>query len=410
MFLTPTLTVDLAAITANWRLLRACFTGAECAAVVKADAYGLGMIPVASALANTGCDTFFVATLEEGLALRAALGDVRILVFHGVGKGEEFAFANHRLIPVLNSPEQLERWLPVAAEHIHAVSALHVDTGMGRLGFEHGELARLLAKHADAMKAARVGLIMSHLACAPEPAHESNMHQLARLKEALKLTPGIPVSFVNSGGIFLPADYHFHLARPGCSLYGIAPQALTLPPLAGGAGGGNLAAGAGGEASKVPPLTSPPLAGGIGVVRQESGTTQNPMQQVAQWQAPILQVRTLEAEQAVGYGATQILPKGARLVTVASGYADGYLRALSNRAVAYLGAHRLPIAGRVTMDMLCFDASDVPLETLREGEMITLLGKQPEITVDALADAAGTIGYEIFTRIGARVKRTYTGV
>lgn len=388
MFLTPTLTVDLAAITANWRLLRARFTGAECAAVVKADAYGLGMIPVASALANTGCDTFFVATLEEGLALRAVLGDVRILVFHGVGKGEEFAFANHRLIPVLNSPEQLERWLPVAAEHIHAVSALHVDTGMGRLGFEHGELKRLLAQRADAMNAARVGLIMSHLACAPEPAHESNMRQLARLKEALKLTPGIPVSFANSGGIFLPADYHFHLARPGCSLYGIAPQALTLPPLAGGAG---------------------VVRDTWDVKRQESRTTQNPMQQVAQWQAPILQVRTLEAEQAVGYGATQILPKGARVVTVASGYADGYLRALSNRAVAYLGAHRLPIAGRVTMDMLCFDASDVPLETLREGEMITLLGKQPEITVDALAEAAGTIGYEIFTRIGARVRRIYTG-
>ncbi|MFN7612525.1 MAG: alanine racemase [Alphaproteobacteria bacterium] len=134
---------------------------------------------------------------------------------------------------------------------------------------------------------------------------------------------------------------------------------------------------------------------------------QNPMHQVAQWHAPILQSRILEAEQAVGYGATRTLPKGTRIVTVASGYADGYLRHLSNQSVAYAGEHRLKLLGRVTMDMLCFDASDIPLEKLHEGEIITLLGKQPEITVDAIADAAGTIGYEIFTRIGTRVKRVY---
>jgi alanine racemase len=386
MFTTPTLTIDLSAIVANWRILCEQFTGQECAAVVKADAYGLGMIPVASALAKAGCDTFFVATIDEGIALRTALTDVRILVFHGVQKGEEFAFANHRLIPVLNSPEQFERWLPVAAEHIHAVSALHVDTGMGRLGFEYGELKRLLEKHVEAMNAARVGLIMSHLACAPEPEHESNMRQLARLKEALKLTPGIPISFANSGGIFLPPEFHFHLARPGCSLYGIAPQALTLLPQAG----------------------EPTAARDTwDVKREESRTMQNPMHQVAQWHAPILQSRILEAEQAVGYGATRTLPKGTRIVTVASGYADGYLRHLSNQSVAYAGEHRLKLLGRVTMDMLCFDASDIPLEKLHEGEIITLLGKQPEITVDAIADAAGTIGYEIFTRIGTRVKRVY---
>jgi alanine racemase len=369
MFPAPTLTIDLAAITANWRLLGARFTGQECAAVVKADAYGLGMAPVATALMEAGCHTFFVATLEEALALRAALPDVRILVFHGVGKGEEFAFANHRLIPVLNSPTQFARWLPVAAEHVHAVSALHVDTGMGRLGFEYGELARLLEQRADAMNAARVGLIMSHLACAPEPEHESNMRQLARLKQALQLTPGIPVSFANSGGVFLPPEYHFHLARPGCSLYGIAPQSSMI----------------------------------------DDRLSNNPMQQIAEWHAPILQVRTLETEQAVGYGATRTLPKGAKIVTVASGYADGYLRALSNRACAYLGTQRLELVGRVTMDMLCFDASHLPEGLAQEGEMITLLGKYPEITVDALAEAADTIGYEIFTRIGARVRRSYVG-
>jgi alanine racemase len=362
MFTAPTLTIDLAAIIANWRLLRGKFTGQECAAVVKADAYGLGMVPVARALAKAGCDTFFVATIDEAITLRAALPDVRILVFHGVQKGEEFAFANHRLIPVLNSPEQLERWRPVAAEHRHAVSALHIDTGMARLGLERGELTRLLERQPDMVEACRVGLIMSHLACAPEAEHPSNAMQLARLKKALQLLPEIPVSFVNSGGIFLPPEFHFHLARPGCSLYGIAPQAIT---------------------------------------------SANPMQQVAEWQAPILQSRVLEQEQAVGYGATRTLPKGARMVTVATGYADGYLRHLSNQSVAYLGTHKLPLVGRVTMDMLCFDASDVPEHLAQEGRMITLLGKAPEITVDALASAAGTIGYEIFTRIGARVKRVY---
>lgn len=135
----------------------------------------------------------------------------------------------------------------------------------------------------------------------------------------------------------------------------------------------------------------------------------NPMQQIAEWHAPILQVRTLETEQAVGYGATRTLPKGAKIVTVASGYADGYLRALSNRACAYLGTQRLELVGRVTMDMLCFDASHLPEGLAQEGEMITLLGKYPEITVDALAETANTIGYEIFTRIGARVRRSYVG-
>ena len=362
MFTTPTLTVSLPAIVANWELLRKQFTGEECAAVVKADAYGLGAIPVATALADAGCHTFFVATIEEAIALREALPDVRILVLHGVQAGEEFAFAAHRLIPILSSMAQVMRWKPVAAEHVHAVSALHIDTAMARMGLQPEEFTALLAQHPSILADCRVGLIMSHLACAPDAADKTNIVQLERFSALLHFAPGIPASLCNSGGIFLPNKNHFNLARPGCSLYGIAPQSDHA----------------------------------------------NPMQQVATWHAPILTTRVLERKQTVGYGATVTAEKGTRIATVASGYADGYLRHLSNKAVAYVGSHRVKLIGRVTMDMLCFDVSQVPEALLREGAPITLLGDQDGIRVDDVATAAETIGYEILTRIGNRVKRVYT--
>lgn len=361
MFTTPTLTVDLAALAANWRTLRGRFSGRECGAVVKADAYGLGAVPVAEALEQAGCNSFFVATLEEAIELRTAMPDVRILVFHGVQPGEEFAFANHRLIPVLNSLEQIARWKPIAAEYVHAVSALHIDTAMARMGLQPGAFAALMAREPGVLEATRTGLIMSHLACAPEGDHTHNAEQLAAFRHVTALAPGIPASLCNSGGIYLPADYHFDLARPGCSLYGIAPQ--------------------------------------------DSGD--NPMRQVAYWDAPILMTRTLAAEQAVGYGATQTLPAGTRLATVASGYADGYLRHLSHHAVGYIGNHKVPLVGRVTMDMLTFDVTHVAEALTADGATIRLLGDAQGIRVDDVAQAAGTIGYEVLTRIGSRVKRVY---
>lgn len=361
MFTVPTLTINLAAILANWQRLRAQFSGDECAAVVKADAYGLGMEQVAGALAGAGCHTFFVATLEEAIDLRAALPDVRILVFHGVQPGEEFAFASHRLIPVLNSRAQIARWLPVAAEHVHAVSALHVDTGMGRLGLQPDDFAALMESDPKILEACRVGLIMSHLACAPDSNHPLNAQQLGAFHGALALTSGIPASLANSGGIYLAPEYHFNLARPGCSLYGIAPN-----------------------------------------------TGENPMQHVANWNAPILMTREITRDQTLGYGATATAKKGTRLATVASGYADGYLRYLSNKGVGYIGDHRVPLVGRVTMDMLTFDVSSVPEVLLHEDATITLLGDKDGIRVDDVATAAGTIGYEILTSIGSRVAREYS--
>lgn len=363
MHLAPTLTVHRSAIVANWQRLRAQFTGRETAAVVKADAYGLGMVDVANALAQAGCDTFCVATLSEAIALRAALVDVRILVFHGVQPGEEFAFRQHRLIPALSSMAQLQRWKPVAAEFLHAVSALHIDTGMARLGLQMEEFTALLAAEPSVLEQCRVGLIMSHFACAPEPSHPSNAYQRATMQRVRDLVgASIPLSLCNSGGIYLPAEYHCDLARPGCALYGVAPQ---------------------------------------------DGSA-NPMQQVAQWDAPIISTRVLERAQAVGYGATQTLPKGARIATVASGYADGYLRYASGHgAVGYVGEHQVPLVGRVTMDMLCFDVSGVSEDLLGEGQPLTLLGDRDGIRVDDLARAASTIGYEVLTRIGPRVRRVY---
>ncbi len=361
MFTTPTLTISLSAIVANWQLLRSKFTGEECAAVVKADGYGLGAVEVATALAKAGCHTFFVATIEEGIELRAALPDVRILILHGVLKGEEFAFAAHRLIPILNSLEQMERWKPVAAEHVHAVSALHIDTAMARAGLQVKEFGALMARDPSILEACRVGLIMSHLASSPDANDPLNAKQLTRFNAARMHAPNIPASLCNSGGIFLSPDYHFHLARPGCSLYGIAPQSEG----------------------------------------------KNPMHHVATWNAPILTTRVLEQEQTVGYGGTATAKTGTRIATVQSGYADGYLRSLSNNALGYVGPHQARLIGRVTMDMLCFDVTDVPEHLLHEGASITLLGDHDGIRVDDLAHAAGTIGYEILTRIGPRVKRIY---
>lgn len=361
MFQAPTITIDLTAIVANWERLRTQFSGPETSAVVKADAYGLGMVEVAGALAEAGCNTFFTATLEEAIALRATLPDVRILVLNGVCPGEEFAFASHRLIPVLNSRAQVARWLPVAAEHVHAVSALHVDTGMGRMGLELQDLKALVESDPTIIEACRIGLVMSHLTCAPEADSPHNAEQLIRFNAARALLPGIPASLCNSGGIYLAPEFHFHLARPGCALYGIAPQ---------------------------------------------SGTA-NPMRQVASWNAPILMTRTLERDQAVGYGATATAARGTRIATIASGYADGYFRYLSNKGTAYLGEHKISLLGRVTMDMLTFDVTHVPEALLHEGAEITLLGDKDGIRVDDVADAAGTIGYEILTSIGNRVRRDY---
>ena len=354
----PTLKVRLGGIAENYRMLSRRFGGAECGAVVKANAYGLGADEVSLALADAGCQTFFVATLEEGIELRRTLPDYRIAVFHGVGKGEALAFINHRLIPILNSPEQLERWLDVAKAHPDAPSIVHVDTGMARLGYTQSEWQALM-QMPERIEQAQVSLLLSHLTTSGEPEDPANERQLKLFDVARKQVPQLPASLCNSGGIFLDKEWHYDLARPGCSLYGIAPQ------------------------SAVP----------------------NPMAQVVVLSAPVIQVRTLDEAQAVGYGGTQSLPKGAKLATIAIGYADGVYRGLSHKLHGFVGDVRVPLVGRVTMDMLVFDVSAVPESLLAvEGRIVLIDERQ---TVDDIAAMIDTIGYEVLTRMGPRIRRCY---
>ncbi len=345
----PLLTVSLDAIAENWRQLRAHHKKSACAAVVKADAYGLGMVPVARRLAAEGCGTFFVATLAEAITLRAAISDPQIYVFEGYLDGEEKAYAEHRLRPVLNTHAQFER----ARQHeILPFCALHIDTGMGRLG--------LNVEEAHSATGAPVALLMTHLACASDPAHPLNGEQLRLFEAARTHFSGVPCSVANSSGIFLGPEYHYDLGRPGCSLYGITPNP-ELP---------------------------------------------NPMRQVAELTAPILQIRAAERDQSVGYGASVSVKKGARILTAGIGYADGLHRIASNSEIkVYIGEHTLPLLGRVSMDLTCWDASDVSLQTLEKSCFVSLINaRQP---VDRVAEICHTIGYEIFTRLGNRVQREY---
>lgn len=349
----PTLEVDLDAIGRNYERLRAelrkSSPKADCAAVVKADAYGLGAIPVAGALSQKGCRTFFVATLDEAINLRPAVPDAELYVFHGARAGEQGEFRAHDLRPVVNSPEQAALWGE------NGPYALHVDTGMCRLGFSASELE-------DTVLPPRMSLVMSHLACAGEPDHPKNAAQLVAFRVVRARFPHIPASLANSSGIYLGPDYHFDLARPGCSLYGIRPNPARP----------------------------------------------NPLENVVTLSAPVLQYRTLTQDETVGYSATVTAPSGSVIATVELGYADGFLRSFSNRAFATAHGHRLKLLGRVSMDMVSIDVTALP-EALRTPDLrLTLIGA--DCPVDEVAAHAGTIGYELFTLIGPRVRRIYSGV
>jgi len=348
------LEIDLGAVAANWRLLAQKAAPAACAAVVKANAYGLGAAPVAKALAAAGCRLFFVATLDEAIALRAALGrEPEIAAFNGPLAGTAADFVQHRLIPVLNEPGQIEAW----KSQTNAPAILHIDTGMSRLGLSAREFAALadtLPKCGIAWRA-----VISHLACADMPDHALNERQRARFVAAVQRMPGIPASLAASSGIFLGAPYHFDFVRPGAAIYGINPQ-----------------------------------PGGP-----------NPMRQTVRLSGKILQVREIDRGESVGYGAAHVMQTPGRVATVAVGYADGWLRSLSHRGCGYIGGTRIPLLGRVSMDLVTFDVSGIDPAQARPGTSVELLGAQYGID-DAAADA-GTIGYEILTALGARYHRIY---
>lgn len=367
------MTVDLDALAANWRLLAERSGKAETAAMLKADAYGLGADHVADALAVAGCATFFVATVEEGIRLRRAVPGCDIFVIGGVSDMHAAAAcAESRLVPVLNTMDEIANWAGYWRKRgSRRPCAIHVDTGMNRLGLPVDE-ALAFAVENDRSHAVTPILLMSHLACADETEHAMNRRQLESFQRLCAVFQGIDSSLSNSAGIFLGPDYHFDLTRPGISIYGGAAQ--------------------------------------IG--------RDNPMRPVVTVEARIAQIRHAKAGETVSYGATVTLQRNTRIAVVAAGYADGYHRAGSGHGVALreartagghgiIGGHKVPVLGRVTMDLTMFDVTDMPEDDVRVGDWMELLGAN--IGVDEVAAAAGTVSYEVLTSLGNRYYRRYVG-
>ena len=342
-----TLSISLSAIQNNYRLLQEKAALSHCAAVVKANAYGLGIEAVGPALHQAGATTFFVALLEEGITLRALLPSVTIYVLNGMLPNEADIFRMHHLVPVLNHPQQLAWWDKAWP------CALHIDTGLNRLGFHPNDL--------DQVEEDRdVILVMSHLACADQPDHALNALQNARFFEAAKRFSKAVKSLAASDGIYLGNDFHADLVRPGAALYGVNPSPYQT----------------------------------------------NPMQSVVTLSVPVLQIRDVQEEGTAGYAASCQVKKGQRLATVSVGYADGFFRSLSNSGALYYNGQALPVLGRVSMDVVIVDISALPHGTLNPGDLVDVFG--PDQSPDDLAKAAGTIGYELLTSLGQRFNRVYT--
>ena len=352
-----TLRVDLDALVHNWHLLDAAARPGRSAAVVKANAYGLGAVQVARALLGAGCRTLFVATCDEALALRDAGIDSELYVFEGALRETAAALAHARVSPVLNDAGQCEQWRTATASLASIPGhAIHVDTGMSRLGFP---VADFLAFASGIPRLPHPSLLVTHLACADEPAHPQNAAQLAAFARCRAVLPGVPSSIGNSAGAVLGASTRGDVVRPGIALYG-----------------GN------------PFVDRRPL----------------PLREVVHVRAPVLQVRQLPSGAPVGYGATHVTMSPRRVATLGIGYADGYPRSLGERGWGELRGVRVPVLGRVSMDLVVVDLTDVPGEVL-PGDAVTMLGGA--VGLDALADAAGTIAYELLTRLGPRFQREH---
>jgi len=353
------LEIDLAAIAENWRLLAQRVKPATCAAVVKADAYGLGAGQVAPTLAAAGCRRFFVATVEEGIALRSVLPEsAEIAVLNGLLPRCAGDFTEFRLVPVLNDSGQITDWRSAAARHGERTAMLHLDTGMARLGLtirEFGGLTDELLRPGPI----RWRALISHLACPDEPRHPLNGIQLRRFAAARGRLSYVLASLAASSGIFLGPAFHYDFVRAGAALYGVNPRPGRP----------------------------------------------HPMHQVVRLKGRILQIREVDRGQSVGYGASHVMDAPGRLATVAVGYADGWLRSMSQRGSGHLGGRRVPLVGRVSMDLTVFDVSGVDPALARPGEFIDLLHE--DYGVDAAAADAGTIGYEILTSLGRRYHRIY---
>ena len=359
------LSIDLAAIEANWRMLASTTVPVECAAVVKGDGYGCGLEPVTQTLSRAGCRTFFVADVAEGRRVRALAPEATIYVLSGIMPGSAQAFANDYLQPVINSTTELAEWDAfVAINTWRGGAALHIDTGMNRLGLTMDEAVAI----APRLQSESHGftLLMSHLACADVPDHPMNDQQIRQFREIRILYRGLASSLANSSGIFLGGTVYCDLVRPGVALYGVNP----------------------------------------------TPGRKNPMRPVVELKGRIIQVRTVGKGETVGYGATFTAGRQSRIAVVAVGYADGFLRSASaskgkSAAEVVVAGRRCPVAGRVSMDLFAVDVTSLPEGTVRRGDLATLIGDG--MSIDDLAAAMGTIGYELLTNLGRRYHRVYKG-
>jgi alanine racemase len=358
-----TLTIDLAAIEANWRALAHQALAVECGAVVKANGYGMGIEPVTAVLTKAGCKTFFVADIAEARRVRSRAPEAAIYVLNGCSPENSSAFIEINARPVINSMTELAEWDAFAAIHNwQGGAALQIDTGMNRLGISAAE-AVALAPRAHTENHG-ITLLMSHLACAESPDHPLTKAQLKLFREVRGLYGGIPASLANSSGIYLGDPALYDLVRPGAALYGINP--------------------------------TPGRA--------------NPMKGVVELTGRILQVRNIARDETVGYGAAWTAKRASRIVVVALGYADGLMRGASANdgkpgGVAIVASRPCPIAGRISMDLVCVDVTDLPDGAVRRGDIATFIGS--DLGIDDFATAAGTISYEVLTRLGMRCHLNY---
>lgn len=347
------------AIAENYRICGR-FSGTRVAGVVKADAYGLGAERVSRALAATGCDTFFVARLDEGMGLRRVVPHARIFVLDGLAAGGVEPLIEHQLIPVLNSLDEIAFWSAAArARHEMRNAAIHIDTGMNRLGLPVHEFSVLSAEADRRLANVNLALVMSHLACSEDPDAKMNAEQLARFRAVLAMLPPAPASLAASGGVLLGPDYAFDMVRPGLALYGGNPQ-RGRP---------------------------------------------NPFRTVVRLAGRVLQVRRVDKGESVGYGATFRTERPTTLATVGLGYADGLMRAIANRGAGAVAGTRAPVVGRVSMDLITLDVTSIPAVAV--GDDVEFVGDT--ISLEEAAETAGTANYEILTGLGRRFPRRYTG-
>jgi alanine racemase len=359
------LTINLDAIVANWRALGTHALPAECAAVVKADAYGCGTEPVARALTKAGCKTFFVATLEEARRTRAAAPGTTIYVLDGFFAGTGPAFASIDARPVIGDLTELAEWDSFRAVNgWRGEAAIQVDTGMNRLGIGVDEALSLVPR----IQAGNHGiaLVMSHFVISETPGHTLNGRQLGAFRKVTGRFSGVDASMANSSGIFLGSQAHFDMVRPGAALYGLNP----------------------------------------------TPDSNNPMQAVVEIKARIAKVRNIDKGDSVGYGATWHARRPTRLAIITVGYADGYFRAAGGAdgvrsAEVIVAGRRCSIAGRISMDLMAIDVTDVPEREVRRGDLVTMIGEG--ITIDEVGHHFGSVGYEVLTSLGSRYRRIYRG-